>query len=150
MIGMYSLRLFSALILFNILMYWSVYPWCLRESPQDTLDVRQSVYDAVRQSFEQQNSEGIAVYFAPVVKIALLSEEILVSRNQAEALLKHFMATHRIISFSYTTVQLQASPSYALGTVVWIEKGKKQSTPLYVVLEQEGGSWFISQFCMYE
>ncbi|MCX7984942.1 MAG: DUF4783 domain-containing protein [Bacteroidetes bacterium] len=117
---------------------------------QSTQPTPQVLFSVVQYAFEQRHSAHLTIYFAPILRVAILSTETVVSQNQAEVLLSHFLATHRIISFSYITMHVQLPQPYALAKLSWIEKGTKRTATLFVVLDQDNSRWSIVQLCIYE
>ncbi|HWP81052.1 MAG TPA: DUF4783 domain-containing protein [Bacteroidota bacterium] len=71
------------------------------------------------------------------------------SNNQALAILQSFFANRRPISFQFSRIDEVASTPYATGRFVYINRGKQESSQIYVSLEERGSQWVVTQFNIY-
>ena len=71
------------------------------------------------------------------------------SSNQALPLLENFFVQHKPLSFKFTSVNQRAPSPFATGKLEYQNKGKKESTHVYVALTKRDSLWVMTQFTIY-
>jgi hypothetical protein len=71
------------------------------------------------------------------------------SANQAVSVLSNFFSSRKPLSFSFSSINEQASAPFATGRYVYIRRGAEESLQIYVALAPRDTSWSISQFNIY-
>ncbi|OYT16312.1 MAG: hypothetical protein B7C24_08400 [Bacteroidetes bacterium 4572_77] len=91
-------------------------------------------FNQIAQRIKQNNSQGIAAFFAPTIDMTIESIDGTYSQQQAQVLLKDFFKRHQTKSFNITHKGSSNKKTfYAVGTLVSQDK----TWDVYILLNQE-------------
>ena len=108
-----------------------------------------AVFRAIEKGLSAGDVRLIAPWFSPTVPINVRgSAPGYYSANQAGEVLRHFLATHKISSFTFTTIEEGENP-FATGAARLMAGGRFERIQLYVRLSRDKSGWVITQFNIY-
>ena len=109
------------------------------------------VFQEIERGMAAGNPESFAGLFGSTVALRLRTQEQgIVSGNQARTILSTFFVARRPVSFFFSRMATRTAFPFATGALVFVEKGSRRTSQVYVSLQLSGGRWRISQFNIYE
>ncbi len=100
------------------------------------------VIDDVSKSFKSGDAKEVSKYFSSTVELAVLDEEDIYSSNQAELILKDFLAKHPPVNIKIIH-KVVSNSNYKFGVIIF--NSTKGIFRISFELKNTGGSFNITQ-----
>lgn len=114
-----------------------------RNSNQASLS---SVFDNIQSGISAANVSRYSSYISEKSYFSLFNGvNGYFSVNQSLNLLKDFFNIYKPVSFKFDPLQGGKNP-FATGTLVYENKGKRETALVFISLTADGNGWYISQF----
>jgi hypothetical protein len=123
-------------------------------APSVRLDKRHSkvlaVFHKIEQGIRTCAVDEFENELATMVAIAIGSgERGYFSTNQAASVLAGYFSGLRSVSFDFSSIHEEGPAPYAIGRLVYVQRGIQESAQVYVSLTRQESRWVVSQFNIY-
>ncbi len=108
-----------------------------------------SIFRAIEQGLARGDERIFSVFFSRTVSLNVRGNSPgYYSANQAGQVLRHFLASRKIPSFRFTTLESDDHP-FATGSATMTVGGRIERFQVYAGLTRDKSGWVISQFNIY-
>ena len=121
----------------------------LQQGDSTSPDGPASIFRAVEKGLAGGDERIFSAYFSRTVSLNVRGNAPgYYSANQAGQVIRHFLASRKIPSFRFTTVEAGDHP-FATGSATLTVNGQTERLQVYAGLTRDKSGWVISQFNIY-